>query len=937
MAATTRKYNPNFLSCDDHVATFCVRRVEYESLIEALGECSGSANTHQIVIGPRGSGKTSLLLRVEAEMLRNADLSTRFFPIVFAEESYEVSTTGEFWLECLSRLASQRPRRDDFDLQRTVEGLHTIREDRTLEDRCLTVLLDFADQEEKRLVLIVENLNMLFRDMIDEDAGWRLRKVLQTEPRIILLASATSRFDQIDNPGEALYELFRVIRLRPLDTEDCMTLWRAVSGQAQAPQKIQALRVLTGGSPRLLTIVARFGAHLSFLDLMADLLNLVDDHTEYFKSHLDALPAQERKVYLALAVLWKPATAREIANRARLETSKCSAQLARLVERGAVEVSGGSARRKLYYLTERLYNIYYLMRKARGPAPLIDALIRFMEAYYSADDLREFGARMARDAPKFHGGELALGQLAFERLMSLSSLEPHREDLLSLASLTPLCASSGTNLLNSAQALAESGRLQDAVAAWDKVVQEFGENHVPESQKLVASALLGMSGALIRLNRHREAVKACDEVLERFDSGGSPAFHGELAAAMVGRGNALYRMNKVGEAADTWGSAVERFGKSDSPKIVEQVASALANVGAAHFKSGRLEAALTVFEEVIRIYGTRDTPILREVKANSFVNRGKVLAATNRMAEALSSWEKAIRGFEAGCSPESAEPHCYALMAKAAALHYMGRSEEALGLWDHVVERFGSEGQPGILVMVAKALTNKATLLKQSRCFEEALEACDDALHLFADGEETDGLQAVAQLLVDKGVLLVALDRSEEGKAAWDEVIRRFEASDVPALRDPAESALCMRAQQELTAGRAETSVTYLDRALLQTRMGLADRRLQGHLLRAQAHLATGNADACAEDVETALSLVPVLNALPSGLVVDLADLAAGIGMEKMCDLIRSSPIDDLLLPLRTAFERELGLEPRVAREVEEVAEDIRRELLAGHDGQTGR
>ena len=36
------------------------------------------------------------------------------------------------------------------------------------------------------------------------------------------------------------------------------------------------------------------------------------------------------------------------------------------------------------------------MRRAREPAPLIDAPIRFMEAYYSTDELRELGARMAR-------------------------------------------------------------------------------------------------------------------------------------------------------------------------------------------------------------------------------------------------------------------------------------------------------------------------------------------------------------------------------------------------------------------------------------------------------------------------------------------------------------------------------------------------------------
>ena len=82
---------------------------------------------------------------------------------------------------------------------------------------------------------------------------------------------------------------------------------------------------------------------LECLSGLADLLDLADDHTEYFKSHLDALPAQERRVYLALAVLRKPANASEIADRVRLETSKCSAQLARLVDRCAVEVSGGSS------------------------------------------------------------------------------------------------------------------------------------------------------------------------------------------------------------------------------------------------------------------------------------------------------------------------------------------------------------------------------------------------------------------------------------------------------------------------------------------------------------------------------------------------------------------------------------------------------------------
>ena len=75
----TKKYNPGFLSDSEIVASFCIRNAEFASLLESLHASEGNANVHSLVIGPRGSGKTHLLLRVAAEVRRDDRLSA-FYP-----------------------------------------------------------------------------------------------------------------------------------------------------------------------------------------------------------------------------------------------------------------------------------------------------------------------------------------------------------------------------------------------------------------------------------------------------------------------------------------------------------------------------------------------------------------------------------------------------------------------------------------------------------------------------------------------------------------------------------------------------------------------------------------------------------------------------------------------------------------------------------------
>ncbi len=855
MNAVTRRYNPGFLSDDELVTLFCVRKNEFESIVEMLRECTGDSNPHQIVIGPRGSGKTSLLLRVAVEIRRDAALSSRFFPIVFAEESYEVSTAGEFWLECLSRLAVQAPCRESgTDLHLTCNELRALPDDRTLGERCLGALLDFSDREDKRLVLFVENVNAMFRDMADPDAGWRLRKTLQTEPRIVLIASATSRFDQIDNPDQALYDLFRTITLRPMETEECAVLWETVSGRSVVPGTIRSLRILTGGNPRLFVIVARFGAERSFRELMADLLDLVDEHTEYFRSHLESLPAQERRVYLALADLWKPATTKEIAERARLDTNKCSAHLARLAERGVVEVAGGTSRRKQYYLTERMYNIYYLLRRPRGPDRLVDSLIRFMESFYSPRELRDVVVGISRELKNIDGEMRLLHEAAFDRLLALPALDAHRAELFGMRPMdisqtldessmlpremkpigveltssenAPSCLyrdgspeAEGRKLLHTGAALLERKRLEEAMAAFDEVVRRCGESPEPAHFDLAAKALMGRGAVFLELELFDDALEVCEVVVRRYGVAYEPMAHEASAEILTRKGTALGGEGRPQDALAAFNEVVRRFGTNEAPVLVGLVAKAMFHKGYALDELGRPEEALAAYDEVARRYGASDEPNLLSVVGKALCNKGSALGVLDRLEEALEVFDEIVCRFGASDDPELVEIVTKSLIHKGCTLGLLARPEEALAAYDEAILHPGELEQPTIIERVAIAYAHRGHIFLNSGRAEEALASYDEAIRRFDTHGASWRHDLVTPAFMHRGFALVTLNRFAEAIEAYDDVVRRFGESEEPDMVYIVADALYTKGNVLLELNRPLDALAAFDEVLRRSSM----------------------------------------------------------------------------------------------------------------------
>jgi tetratricopeptide (TPR) repeat protein len=416
MTMSLIRYNPGFRGDEELIRTFVVRKQDLELILETLHERSGPSNGHLLVVGPRGIGKTTLVRRVAAEVRIDPTLQARWYPIVFSEESYDVGSAGEFWLAALFHLADQS---QDVRWQHAYKDLKKERDEFRLRERVLAQLLDFADAQGKRLLLIVENLNMILGDQLSDQDAWDLRHTLQNEPRLMLLGTATMRFEEIDNVDQAWFELLTIFDLKPLDKNECQTLWQHFTGNELVDARVRPIQILTGGNPRLISILADFAIKTSFRELMDNLIQLVDDHTEYFKSQLDGLAPTERKVFVALLDLWDPVSAKQISESARLEVSKTSSLLGRLVSRGAVTTLEHNSKR-LYQATERLYNIYYLMRRRGHPTDRVHAVVTFMVQFYEGDQLVSTTARLAEEACKLKPEQRIDHFYAYEDIINLT-------------------------------------------------------------------------------------------------------------------------------------------------------------------------------------------------------------------------------------------------------------------------------------------------------------------------------------------------------------------------------------------------------------------------------------------------------------------------------------------------------------------------------------
>lgn len=391
-------YNPQLQSKRQLIEGFVVRQKIFQRLFIAIKEAKmDKPEQHYLLLARRGMGKTTLLLRLAYEIEGDTSLNTWLAPLVFNEEEYGIRRLFNFWERILELFSGKMPDVPFSDTdRRQMSALY--KDDESYERALFDLLLKTLHEHKKKIILFVDNFGDITRKFSNEEAH-RLRKVLQTCTDLRIFAASAVTLDDFYDYGHPFYEFFRVEELKGLDKEETNRLLLRLAAHYKkeqlerilqhSPGRVESLRRLTGGVIRTIVLLFEIFADDTDGNAFKDLEAILDRITPLYKHRMDDLSDQQQTIVEAIAINWDGINVKEIVEHTRLDSKIISAQLQQLERNGIIEKRQTATKNHLYLISERFFNIWFLMRLGRrNDEKRVMWLVRFLEDWCDEDMMK---------------------------------------------------------------------------------------------------------------------------------------------------------------------------------------------------------------------------------------------------------------------------------------------------------------------------------------------------------------------------------------------------------------------------------------------------------------------------------------------------------------------------------------------------------------------
>lgn len=387
-------YNPHEQTEQELLDGFVIREKEFKTIFQEIQKNKmQTPPQHYIIYGVRGNGKTSLLLKLFYEVRRDEDLNKWLIPIIFKEEQYNIRTLFKLWENITEHLE------DDYkEFVGLPDKMEHLGDSDDYEEKCFEVLQSALESNGKKIVLLFDNFGDFLNKLKDREHQ-RLREVLITCSDIRIVGASTFVDETTYDYGKPFFDFFKPVYLKGLNREDTIKLLlklneRATSGDVKQiiennPGRIEALRRLTSGIPRTIVLLYQIFVDNANGSSFKDLDSLLDKVTPLYKARMDDLSPQQQEITDIIAKNWDAISVNEIVPKAKMPSNAVSAQLKQLEKNRIIEKKETSTKNNLYQISERFFNIWYLMRYSRRKDKCkVRWLVNFLEIWCDKKELR---------------------------------------------------------------------------------------------------------------------------------------------------------------------------------------------------------------------------------------------------------------------------------------------------------------------------------------------------------------------------------------------------------------------------------------------------------------------------------------------------------------------------------------------------------------------
>lgn len=497
---------------------------------------------YYLIFGPRGVGKTHFVTLLYCDVEEQIDNA---LPLKLSEEEFSLYRVSDLLLRILELSKGREINLSDFK--------------RMSEDEVVIATLDELKKTGKMIVLFLENLNQILGEQMDKREVQRLRSIFQTENIFTVVTTAPLMFPEVSEHEEPFFNFFEYIHIEELTRDELKELVKEIatiendeaflSKMEEYTQKINAVYVLTGGSPRMAILLYELMSKGNLVNVEKAFFKLLDDNTPYYQDIFRSLSGEKRKVFDTLIEIGKPATPKEIAIKARLDNKTVNTQLRRLEKDGYV-LSRKMGKTTNYEVWERLFRLWRELRRQPFAIKRLSILIEFLELWYSEEERRE------KFLERFKGLKEVLDEKREKEASYwfLSLPKNYKKELL--PQVVKEIYEAGEVKLLDELVYGDRELKEEAIRAEFEILLEKKkyEELLKKAEEMIKSdesnafAWLVKSGVLGVLGRYEEALETSSKGVE---------LNPEEASAWLVKGEALGGLGRHEEALDAFSRAVE--------------------------------------------------------------------------------------------------------------------------------------------------------------------------------------------------------------------------------------------------------------------------------------------------------------------------------------------------------------------------------------------